>query len=154
LRCSPLPANREKPKAATSFAGLTLALHYPVCEKLLCPAPFTALPVFPGFFPKLLCGRRQLIHVAQNKPFGYPHQPFTTETCRRACDDGSYFVLMIPRLKSDARVGENMVMRRDFFSGSKRAFTRASISLSSSFPAGPVQSQQRRVSKSIFNEPR
>jgi len=53
----PLPANRGKPWAATSFAGLTLSLHYPASEKLLCLAHFTALPVSPGFFPKLLCGR-------------------------------------------------------------------------------------------------
>ena len=53
----PLPAKREKPWAATSFAGLTLSLHYPACEKLLCPGPYTVLLVFPGFLPKLFCGR-------------------------------------------------------------------------------------------------
>ena len=41
------------------FRRATLSLQYPVCENLLCPAPFTALPVFPGFFPKLFCGREE-----------------------------------------------------------------------------------------------
>ena len=39
------------------FRRATLSLQYPVCENLLCPAPYTTLPVFPGFFPKLFCGR-------------------------------------------------------------------------------------------------
>ncbi len=55
------PQNRGKPWAATSFAGLTLSLRYHICEKLLCPGPLHPQhcwgPVFPGFFPKLFCGR-------------------------------------------------------------------------------------------------
>ena len=64
--------NRGKPWAATSFAGLTLSLQYPVCEKLLCPGPIHRLAGFPRFFPKLFCGREGYFHdtvIAETKPF-------------------------------------------------------------------------------------
>jgi len=46
--------NRGKPWAATSFAGLTLSLQYPVCEKSLCPGPIHRLAGFPRFFSEAL----------------------------------------------------------------------------------------------------
>jgi len=52
-------------KIASQFRRATLSLQHPVCENLLCPAPYIPNPdyrwdwgpVFPGFFPKLFCGR-------------------------------------------------------------------------------------------------
>jgi len=62
-------------KIAAQFRRATLSLQYPECENFsgdcfffngpqeaVCHAlaPFTALPVFPGFFPKLFCGRKKI----------------------------------------------------------------------------------------------
>ena len=101
FRCRPLPANRKKPWAAIIFRGLFffngpqdccavspgyLVASIPCMRKLFgsclffsgpqeavcyALAPFTALPVFPGFFPKLFCGREGYFHdtvIAETKP--------------------------------------------------------------------------------------
>ena len=69
----PLPQNRGKPWAAIifrgsfvfhwpsrllrSFAGLPYRFNTPYAKTCYALAHHTALPVFPGFFPKLFCGR-------------------------------------------------------------------------------------------------
>jgi len=76
-------------KIAAQFRRATLSLQYPVCENFsgvvcfsaalkrrfaVCYAlgHHTALPVFPGFFPKFFCGREGYFHdtvIAETKPF-------------------------------------------------------------------------------------
>ena len=57
LRCRPLPANRGKPWAAIFSPDYPIAFYTLYAKSCYALAPFTALPVFPGFFPKLFCGR-------------------------------------------------------------------------------------------------
>ena len=81
LRCRPLPANRSP-----TMLGIGLQLFFGSClffngpqetlRGLLCPSPLHSQhhsgPVFPGFFPKLFCGRGQLIFFKKKYRWAFP----------------------------------------------------------------------------------
>ena len=86
LRCRPLPANRSP-----TMLGIGLHLFFGSClffngpqetlRGLLCPSPLHSQhhsgPVFPGFFPKLFCGRGQLIFFKKKYRWGLHIQRYS-----------------------------------------------------------------------------